>query len=137
MEMQTIIPGFEAASPRRQGHWPFDAARRPVGSGVRRTDSIATAPVRVASALLTALCLLRRPVPGRVLVLRGASGWAVRALQGSGPAIALAGCSSGGLSARYVLRAIPFEERGLVQEHVGAYRDDQSQVKWRLVPGIW
>ena len=37
----------------------------------------------------------------------------------------------------YLLVAIPFEERALVQRHGASYRRYQSRVRWRLFPGMY
>lgn len=37
----------------------------------------------------------------------------------------------------YLLVAIPFEERALVQRHGASYRRYQSRVRWRLLPGMY
>lgn len=41
------------------------------------------------------------------------------------------------VSAAYLVAAIPFEERSLVEEHGQAYREYQRAVRWRMVPGIY
>lgn len=41
------------------------------------------------------------------------------------------------VSTIYLVVAIPFEERSLVETFGDTYRDYQRQVPWRLVPGIW
>lgn len=41
------------------------------------------------------------------------------------------------VSSLYLVLAIPFEERSLVESSGGAYRDYQARVRWRLVPGVW
>jgi protein-S-isoprenylcysteine O-methyltransferase Ste14 len=155
--------------------------------------------VWVASLLFIALCVLWRPLPGRVFLLTGPAAWAVVGLQACGALVALAGgrgtdleefmgvrdaaracghepapapraelMASGayryvrhplylgvilllgatpsmtvgrlvfaGLSALYILIAIPFEERTLVEQYGDAYRQYQRRVPWRLVPGMW
>lgn len=41
------------------------------------------------------------------------------------------------VSTGYLIAALPFEERSLISEFGGAYRDYQRRVRWRLVPGVW
>lgn len=41
------------------------------------------------------------------------------------------------VSSLYLILAIPFEERSLVETFGDTYRDYQRRVKWRIVPGIW
>jgi protein-S-isoprenylcysteine O-methyltransferase Ste14 len=41
------------------------------------------------------------------------------------------------VSSLYLVLAIPFEERSLVEAPGGAYRSYQAQVRWRLIPGVW
>lgn len=41
------------------------------------------------------------------------------------------------VSTAYMAIAIPFEERSLVDSFGDRYRVYQSQVRWRLVPGLW
>lgn len=41
------------------------------------------------------------------------------------------------VSTIYLVVAIPFEERSLVETFGNTYRDYQRRVPWRLVPGIW
>ena len=40
------------------------------------------------------------------------------------------------VSGLYLLLAIPWEERSLVEEHGDAYRQYQRDVRWRAVPGL-
>ena len=37
----------------------------------------------------------------------------------------------------YLIAAIPFEERSLLEAHGDAYRAYQKQMRWRLVPYVW
>ncbi len=41
------------------------------------------------------------------------------------------------LSTAYLILAIPFEERSLVQAFGPPYRDYQQRVRWRLLPGVY
>ena len=41
------------------------------------------------------------------------------------------------ISSAYLVVAIPFEERSLVETFGDDYRHYQQQVRWRLVPGVW
>ena len=41
------------------------------------------------------------------------------------------------VSTLYLVVAIPFEERSLVETLGDEYRDYQRQVRWRLLPGVW
>jgi methanethiol S-methyltransferase len=41
------------------------------------------------------------------------------------------------VSSAYLLIAIPFEERGLVEAFGEAYVQYQRTVRWRIVPGVW
>lgn len=41
------------------------------------------------------------------------------------------------VSTLYLIVAIPFEERSLVEAFGDEYRAYQRQVRWRLVPGVW
>ncbi len=41
------------------------------------------------------------------------------------------------LSTVYLMMAIPFEERSLVQAFGPPYRDYQQRVRWRLLPGVY
>jgi protein-S-isoprenylcysteine O-methyltransferase Ste14 len=41
------------------------------------------------------------------------------------------------LTTVYVVTAIAWEERTLVEQHGAAYRDYQRVVRWRLVPGVF
>jgi protein-S-isoprenylcysteine O-methyltransferase Ste14 len=41
------------------------------------------------------------------------------------------------VSTAYLIVAIPFEERSLVESLGDTYRDYQRRVRWRLVPGLW
>jgi protein-S-isoprenylcysteine O-methyltransferase Ste14 len=41
------------------------------------------------------------------------------------------------LTTVYVVVAIPWEERTLVEQHGAAYREYQRLVRWRLVPGVF
>ncbi len=41
------------------------------------------------------------------------------------------------VSTLYLILAIPWEERSLVEGHGDRYRDYQRQVRWRLIPGLW
>jgi protein-S-isoprenylcysteine O-methyltransferase Ste14 len=41
------------------------------------------------------------------------------------------------VSSTYLLLAIPWEERSLVEAFGNQYREYQRRVRWRLVPGIW
>lgn len=40
-------------------------------------------------------------------------------------------------STLYLIAAIPFEERSLLESHREAYSEYQRQMPWRLIPGIW
>jgi methanethiol S-methyltransferase len=42
-----------------------------------------------------------------------------------------------GLSTLYILLAVPFEERSLVDQYGDAYREYQRQVRWRVLPWVW
>ena len=41
------------------------------------------------------------------------------------------------VSSAYLVLAIGFEERSLVEAFGQQYRDYQARVRWRLVPGVW
>jgi protein-S-isoprenylcysteine O-methyltransferase Ste14 len=41
------------------------------------------------------------------------------------------------VSTAYLILAIPWEERSLVEGHGDRYREYQRLVRWRLIPGIW
>jgi protein-S-isoprenylcysteine O-methyltransferase Ste14 len=41
------------------------------------------------------------------------------------------------VSTAYLVVAIPFEERSLVEVFGDTYRDYQRQVRWRMIPGLW
>jgi protein-S-isoprenylcysteine O-methyltransferase Ste14 len=41
------------------------------------------------------------------------------------------------VSTAYLVLAIPFEERSLVDAFGDHYRTYQRQVRWRLIPGVW
>ncbi|MGQ0734712.1 MAG: methyltransferase family protein [Acidobacteriota bacterium] len=41
------------------------------------------------------------------------------------------------VSSAYLILAIPWEERSLVEVHGDQYRAYQQAVRWRLLPGIW
>ena len=41
------------------------------------------------------------------------------------------------ISTLYLIAAIPFEERSLLESHREAYGAYQKQMKWRLIPFIW
>jgi methanethiol S-methyltransferase len=41
------------------------------------------------------------------------------------------------VSSAYLVVAIPFEERSLVETFGSAYVDYQQTVRWRVVPGVW
>ena len=41
------------------------------------------------------------------------------------------------VSSAYLVIAIPFEERSLVDTYGETYRAYQRDVRWRLVPGVW
>jgi protein-S-isoprenylcysteine O-methyltransferase Ste14 len=41
------------------------------------------------------------------------------------------------ISTLYLIAAIPFEERSLLETHRHAYGAYQKQMKWRLIPFIW
>jgi protein-S-isoprenylcysteine O-methyltransferase Ste14 len=41
------------------------------------------------------------------------------------------------ISTAYLLIAIPWEERSLVATYGDRYREYQSRVRWRLIPGVW
>lgn len=41
------------------------------------------------------------------------------------------------ISVAYLLVAIPWEERSLLEEFGPAYRDYQSRVRWRVIPGVY
>jgi protein-S-isoprenylcysteine O-methyltransferase Ste14 len=42
-----------------------------------------------------------------------------------------------GISSAYLILAIPWEEKSLVEGHGDSYRDYQRAVRWRVLPGIW
>lgn len=41
------------------------------------------------------------------------------------------------VSTVYLAIAIPLEEASLIAAHGDAYRDYQSRMRWRLIPGLW
>lgn len=41
------------------------------------------------------------------------------------------------VSALYLAIAIPYEEAGLIDAYGDRYRDYQSRMPWRLIPGLW
>jgi protein-S-isoprenylcysteine O-methyltransferase Ste14 len=41
------------------------------------------------------------------------------------------------VSTLYLVVAIPFEERSLVEDLGETYRDYQRRIRWRLLPGLW
>jgi methanethiol S-methyltransferase len=41
------------------------------------------------------------------------------------------------VSTAYLIAAIPFEERSLVEAFGEKYRAYQQQMRWRLIPGLW
>ncbi len=41
------------------------------------------------------------------------------------------------VSSAYLVLAVPFEERSLVQAFGDTYRAYQQKVRWRIVPGVW
>ena len=41
------------------------------------------------------------------------------------------------VSTAYLIAAIPFEERSLIEAFPDKYRVYQQQMRWRLIPGIW
>jgi methanethiol S-methyltransferase len=41
------------------------------------------------------------------------------------------------VSTAYLVAAIPFEERSLLESHRDAYRAYQTQMRWRLLPFVW
>jgi methanethiol S-methyltransferase len=41
------------------------------------------------------------------------------------------------VSTAYLVAAIPFEERSLLESHRDAYRTYQKQMRWRLLPYVW
>jgi protein-S-isoprenylcysteine O-methyltransferase Ste14 len=41
------------------------------------------------------------------------------------------------VSSAYLILAIPWEERSLVEGHGDPYREYQTMVRWRVLPGIW
>jgi protein-S-isoprenylcysteine O-methyltransferase Ste14 len=41
------------------------------------------------------------------------------------------------ISTAYLMVAVPFEERSLVETFGDEYRDYQRQVRWRMVPGLY
>jgi protein-S-isoprenylcysteine O-methyltransferase Ste14 len=41
------------------------------------------------------------------------------------------------ISSAYLVVAIPFEERSLVETFGDTYREYQRRVRWRMVPGVW
>jgi protein-S-isoprenylcysteine O-methyltransferase Ste14 len=41
------------------------------------------------------------------------------------------------ISTAYLIAAIPFEERSLVEAFGDKYKTYQRQMRWRLVPGLW
>jgi protein-S-isoprenylcysteine O-methyltransferase Ste14 len=41
------------------------------------------------------------------------------------------------VSTLYLAIAIPYEEAGLIDAHGDRYRDYQSRMRWRLIPGLW
>ena len=41
------------------------------------------------------------------------------------------------VSSAYLVLAVPFEERSLVQAFGDTYRAYQRQVRWRIVPWVW
>jgi methanethiol S-methyltransferase len=41
------------------------------------------------------------------------------------------------VSSAYLILAIPWEERSLVEGHGDPYREYQRAVRWRVIPGIW
>jgi methanethiol S-methyltransferase len=41
------------------------------------------------------------------------------------------------ISSAYLIVAIPFEERSLVETFGPAYVEYQRTVRWRIVPGVW
>lgn len=41
------------------------------------------------------------------------------------------------ISTLYLIAAIPFEERSLLEAHRDAYAAYQKQMKWRLIPFVW
>ena len=43
----------------------------------------------------------------------------------------------GAISSAYLILAIPWEERSLVEAHGDQYRAYQRSVRWRVIPGLW
>jgi protein-S-isoprenylcysteine O-methyltransferase Ste14 len=41
------------------------------------------------------------------------------------------------VSTAYLIAAIPFEERSLLENHRDAYSAYQKQMRWKLIPFIW
>jgi protein-S-isoprenylcysteine O-methyltransferase Ste14 len=41
------------------------------------------------------------------------------------------------ISSAYLILAIPWEERSLVEAHGDQYRAYQHSVRWRVIPGLW
>jgi protein-S-isoprenylcysteine O-methyltransferase Ste14 len=41
------------------------------------------------------------------------------------------------VSTAYLIAAIPFEERSLIEAHGDKYRTYQRQMRWKLIPGVW
>jgi protein-S-isoprenylcysteine O-methyltransferase Ste14 len=41
------------------------------------------------------------------------------------------------VSSAYLILAIPWEEKSLVEGHGDPYREYQRTVRWRVLPGIW
>jgi protein-S-isoprenylcysteine O-methyltransferase Ste14 len=41
------------------------------------------------------------------------------------------------ISTAYLIAAVPFEERSLVETFGGEYRRYQARVRWRMIPGLY
>ena len=107
------VPGFRGSVPEFQGS-EVSGFR---GSGLDQPE-----PLEVAGPF----GLVRHPIYlGWVLMVAAA------------PTLTVNRLVFAAISSAYLILAIPWEERSLVEVHGDRYRDYQRAVRWRLLPGIW
>ena len=103
--------------------------------GARALDALELAGVRQAG---------RRPLPSRPLKVDGVYGlvrhplyfaWVL--LVFGAPDMTMTRLSFALVSTLYLMVAIPFEERGLVETFGAGYASYRGKVRWRMLPGLY